>query len=244
MTKLSGIVLAPLIGAVLLVHAQLFEPVQAQQTQLNSPTTSSRVSTPTEGILRGVASTIVSPEIFTDRRVTFRFYAPAAHDVYVTGEFRSGAIFPMTKNNDGVWSVVTDPIAPEQYFYTFHVDGATIIDPRNPRLNMLVVPGPRSSAFEVREVPQGYIRLVWYQSSVTKKQRRIFVYPPLRLPHHQERCNCLVVTSLNEESRPQCARTKTAELVLQFAPTDVQLLRICSQDGNSVSEVSRGVSLC
>jgi enterochelin esterase family protein len=121
---------------------------------------------------------IVSPEVSSDRRATFRLYAPNARKVTVNGEWPKGNGIAMTKDDAGVWSVVTDPIAPEVYFYSFDVDGLTLSDPRNPRRNALFVPGPESAAYQVRDIPHGDLRQVWYSSPTMKTRRRMTVYTP------------------------------------------------------------------
>jgi enterochelin esterase family protein len=127
---------------------------------------------------RAAAPVVVSPEISSDRRVTFRLYAPSANTVTVNGEWSGGNNVAMTKGADGVWSVVTGPIATEAYFYSFNVDGARVDDPVNPRRNVLFVPGPETSAYEVRDIPHGDIRQVWYSSPTMKTRRRMLIYTP------------------------------------------------------------------
>jgi enterochelin esterase family protein len=78
----------------------------------------------------------------------------------------------------GIWSVATGPIAAEAYFYSFNVDGARVDDPANPRRNVLFVPGPESSTYEVKDIPHGDIRQVWYSSPTMKTRRRMLVYTP------------------------------------------------------------------
>jgi enterochelin esterase-like enzyme len=128
---------------------------------------------------RGAAPpAVVSPEIGSDRRVTFRLYAPTATTVTVNGEWSGGNNVAMTKDADGVWSVVTGPIAVEAYFYSFTVDGARIDDPANPRRNVLFLPGSETSAFAIKDIPHGDIREVWYSSPTMKTRRRMLVYTP------------------------------------------------------------------
>ena len=128
---------------------------------------------------RGAAPpAVVSPEIGSDRRVTFRLYAPTATAVTVNGEWSGGNNVAMTKDADGVWSVVTGPIAVEAYFYSFTVDGARIDDPANPRRNVLFLPGPETSAYAIKDIPHGDIREVWYSSPTMKTRRRMLVYTP------------------------------------------------------------------
>lgn len=130
---------------------------------------------------------VVSPEIASDRRVTFRLYAPNANTVTVNGEWSGGNNLAMSKDAAGIWSVVTGPIAAEAYFYSFNVDGARVDDPVNPRRNVLFVPGPESSAYEVKDIPHGDTRAVWYSSATMKTRRRMLVYTPPGYDRSSER---------------------------------------------------------
>jgi len=133
---------------------------------------------PARGARAGAPPAVVSPDIASDRRVTFRLFAPNAIKVSVNGEWQGGNGLAMTKDTAGTWSVVTGPIAPEAYFYTFNVDGVTLNDPANPRRNVLFVPGPESAAYQIQDIPHGDLRQVWYSSPTMKNRRRMIVYTP------------------------------------------------------------------
>ena len=76
--------------------------------------------------------------------MTFRFRDPNAKEVHVTME---GSLkpLPMQKDDEGDWSVTTEPLAPEYYGYSFVADGVSLIDPENPliRPNLLGSRQPR-----------------------------------------------------------------------------------------------------
>src|SRR5438094_8605386 len=73
---------------------------------------------------------VQSPEVHADRRVTFRLRAPNAKEVFVT---REGAPrLAMQKDEDGVWSVTTDPLEPDFYGYSLVADGVRLLDSSNP----------------------------------------------------------------------------------------------------------------
>jgi enterochelin esterase family protein len=142
--------------------------------------------------------TLRSPEVDSNGRVTFRVYAPHAHDVKLQAEGREAtpditpqelakgrAGFPMMRGENGVWIIEFGPIQPGVYRYSFLIDGVQTTDPRNPvsseSLNsvrsMYEVPG---AAFEEYrpDVPHGGIASVWYRSSATSGLRRMHVYTP------------------------------------------------------------------
>ncbi len=94
-----------------------------------------------------------STETHADRSVTFRFSAPKAAKVELLLENRAARL-PMHKENDGVWTVTTEPLAPEIYGYRFAVDGRaeTVRDPQNPAKrygnSLLAIPGTPPKPWE------------------------------------------------------------------------------------------------
>src|SRR5690348_8828748 len=75
---------------------------------------------------------IVSPEVLPDHRITFRFSAPNAREVALRFSEGGAQAHPMTKGDDGVWTVTIGPVEPEIYTYSFLIDGAKTIDLANP----------------------------------------------------------------------------------------------------------------
>src|SRR5438270_35581 len=79
--------------------------------------------------------TLVSPEVLTDHKVTFRIYAPKASEVSVGGDFVAAPPPPkLTRDDRGVWSVTVGPLTPDLYSYSFTVDGVKTVDPKNPMI--------------------------------------------------------------------------------------------------------------
>src|SRR5260370_16948509 len=76
---------------------------------------------------------VVSPEVHADNRVTFRFRAPNAKEVSVQIAGVEKPL-PLQKDEQGVWSVTTDPLAPDYYGYSFIADGVGLFHPSNPPL--------------------------------------------------------------------------------------------------------------
>jgi enterochelin esterase-like enzyme len=135
---------------------------------------------------RGGASTIKSPEVASDRRVTFRLRAPEAKKVTVSGDF--GPDVEMTKGGDGTWSVTVGPLPPEMYVYFYIADGVRLTDPNNPQVkigyvtttttSLLTVPDDRPAFYDVQDVPHGEIRTLVYMSKSNKVARELTVYVP------------------------------------------------------------------
>jgi enterochelin esterase family protein len=128
---------------------------------------------------------VVSPEVQSNNRVTFRLRAPNARGVALSLE---GAVKdqPMQKDEQGVWSVTTEPLAPDFYGYAFVADGVHLIDPSNflmkPNIlfteSQVHVAGPASLPWEITNVPHGEIHHHFYKSGVVGDQRDFYVYTP------------------------------------------------------------------
>jgi|SRR5579864_1856560 len=136
---------------------------------------------------------VVSPEVHEDNRVTFRLRAPNAKEVALALE---GAVKdqPMQRDEQGVWSVTSEPLAPDFYGYSFVADGVRLIDPSNflmkPNIlstqSLVHVPGPASLPWEIADVPHGQIHHHFYKSGIVGDQRDFFVYTP---PGYNPRAN-------------------------------------------------------
>jgi len=130
------------------------------------------------------AQVLVSPEVHSDGRVAFRLKAPNAKEVVLRCEGTKGG--PMQKDEQGVWSITTDPLPPDIYAYSFTVDGVKIIDPANPLLkynllntdSQVHVPGPASLAWEINDVPHGVVHRHLYRSAIVGDERPFLVYTP------------------------------------------------------------------
>lgn len=129
---------------------------------------------------------IVSPELLPDHRITFRVSAPKATEVILRFSEGGPKSHPMTKGEDGVWSVTIGPVEPEIYTYSFLVDGTKTIDLSNPvakigasvDASVVDVPGDPPRFDQVQDVPHGSIDIHTYRSSVSKTQRGLYVYVP------------------------------------------------------------------
>jgi enterochelin esterase-like enzyme len=137
-------------------------------------------------------SPVVSPEVHTDHRVTFRLRGPNAKDVSVQIEGASKPL-AMQKDEEGVWSATTEPLVLDYYGYAFLVDGVAMFDPSNSatkpnflyRASELHVPATSgnsgdsaSPAWEIADVPHGEVHHHFYRSKVVGDERGYFVYTP------------------------------------------------------------------
>ena len=127
---------------------------------------------------------VVSPEVQPDNRVTFRFRAPNVKEVTLSLEGAPKDL-AMQKDEQGVWSVTTEPLVPDFYGYSFVSDGVHLIDPSNqlmkPNLlnttSQVHVPGA-SLPWEVGDVPHGEVHHHFYKSAVVGDQRDFYVHTP------------------------------------------------------------------
>jgi len=127
---------------------------------------------------------IVSPEVQSDNRVTFRFRDSNAIEVLLGLEGAKPA--PMQKDDQGMWSLTVGPLDPDFYGYFFQADGVGLIDPSNPLMkpnllntqSMVHVPGPASLPWEVNDIPHGVVHHQFYKSGVVGDQRDFYVYTP------------------------------------------------------------------
>jgi enterochelin esterase-like enzyme len=128
---------------------------------------------------------LISPEVHSDNRVTFRFRGPNVKEVSISLEGASKPT-PMQKDDQGVWSVTTDPLPPDFYGYTIIADGVALFDPSNfaikpnflYRASEVHVPGPPSLPWEIADVPHGEIHQHFYKSGIVGDHRGFFVYTP------------------------------------------------------------------
>lgn len=128
---------------------------------------------------------VVSPECGADGIVTFRFKAPDATAVELSCQAFEGNK-PMTKGEDGVWSVTVKVEVPDVYPYCFIVDGMQVADPSNMYIfpnegfkNSLVdVRGEAPGMQDMQNVPHGKISYRFYNSKRLGFDRPLCVYTP------------------------------------------------------------------
>ena len=139
----------------------------------------------------GQRARVKSPVVNADGTVTFNFFSPSATKVSVVGDFeqiRSKGL-EMTKQDNGVWTVTTAPLAPELYSYSLSVDGQRFVDPANSYVNrdistlsnIFIVTkdnDDKGHLYQVNNVPHGTLARVWYDSPTLGQQRRMTVYLP------------------------------------------------------------------
>jgi enterochelin esterase-like enzyme len=145
------------------------------------------------------APPVQSPDVHADRRVTFRFRDPNAQQVSVHLEGVKQSL-AMQKGEQGVWSVTTDPLAPDLYGYSFEADGVELLDPSNSNIkpnllnpsNEVHVPGTSPLPWESSDKPHGIIHHHFYKSKIVGDNRDFYVYtPPAYDPNAKTLCPVL-----------------------------------------------------
>lgn len=149
-------------------------------------------------------ASVESPVVNEDGTVTFRYQAPKAVKVTVSGDFLptqtlkfqmngqevtydAPGVAELKEGQHGVWEYTTDfKVASGMYTYTFNVDGNNVIDNNNMWVNRdiasltsaFIVPGGRADLYTIQDVPHGTVSKVWYESAAAGFDRRLSVYTP------------------------------------------------------------------
>ena len=125
------------------------------------------------------------PRIDDDRRAYFRIEAPGAANVTID---LAGNKMVMNRDEEGVWTLMTEPLTPGFHYYFVEVDGVSFLDPSSEAYQGY---GRMAGAIEIpeepglgdyytynKDIPHGQIREIRYYSPSENRQRRAFVYTP------------------------------------------------------------------
>jgi enterochelin esterase-like enzyme len=123
------------------------------------------------------------PQVDSERRVRARIVAPEAGSVVF--EFLGGGKYPMTKGEDGAWTVVTRPQDEGFHYYQLVIDGAGVPDPGSLYYyggsrwgSGVEVPAHDQDLYALKNVPHGQLRETLYYSRSANAVLRCFVYTP------------------------------------------------------------------
>jgi len=124
---------------------------------------------------------VAYPLILPDLRVEFRIKAPDAQKVQID----LGKMYNMTRDDQGVWTVTTDPQVPGFHYYSLVIDGVKVADPASEsfygtgRMSSAIdIPEKGADFYDLKDVPHGALSSKYYFSKVTNSWRRLFVYTP------------------------------------------------------------------
>ena len=131
---------------------------------------------------------LVSPEVRSDHTIVFRFWAPTAKEVQLSGDWIGGPPVKLTKDAQGVWTVTQGPLAPNIYGYAFMVDGVRTDDPScrcayafgggrgtATRFTIAAVP---PAPWEPQNRPPGTLHHERFFSQTQRRMRGYVVYTP------------------------------------------------------------------
>lgn len=183
-----------------------------------------------------VANIPVSPEIHSDRSVTFRLFAPKAAEVLLMGspgilEFTKKPL-PLQKGDKGVWTLTIGPLPPGFYTYGYAIDGGLRMpDPANPNLelrrwgptSLFIVPGDPKNVFEQRPVPHGAVHVNFYDSPNLNTQRIVYVYTPPGYESGTQKYPVLYLLHGNGQTEASWTWTGRANVVLDNLLADKKI---------------------
>src|SRR5512136_2121687 len=195
---------------------------------------------------------IVSPEVFPNKTVTFRLLAPKASAVVLNGSWDIGTDIPMTRDDQGIWSVTVGPLGEQLWWYSFNVDGVKVLDPNNGEYsrdgnkydNWLMISGPFSDSWEFKpDIPHGAVQSVWYPSGILKqKGRRMYVYTPPDYMTSKARYPVLYVLHGGGGDEDQWINLGRANVIMDnlTAAGKVKPMIVVMPNGNANETVAQG----
>jgi len=203
------------------------------------------------------AAEIVSPEINADNSVTFRYAAPDAKEVKLSGDWMPaegwtpGSIV-MKKGEKGLWSFTTEALPSELYSYSFLVDGLKSTDPNNVYLirdvasvtNVFIVGGGQADLYKVNAVPHGTVARRWYNSPGNEKMRRITIYTPPGYEDSREKYPVLyLLHGMGGDEEAWIALGRTAQILDNLiAQGKAKPMIVVMSNGNVAQEAAPGES--
>jgi len=203
------------------------------------------------------AAEIVSPEINADNSVTFRYVAPDAKEVKLSGDWMPaegwtpGSVV-MKKGEKGLWSFTTEVLPSELYSYSFLVDGLKSTDPNNVYLirdvasvtNVFIVGGGQADLYKVNSVPHGTVARRWYNSPGNEKMRRITIYTPPGYEESKEKYPVLyLLHGMGGDEEAWIALGRTAQILDNLiAQGKAKPMIVVMPNGNVAQEAAPGES--
>lgn len=122
------------------------------------------------------------PRIDSENRAYFRVHAPEVKRLQVDICSKK---YDMVRDEEGWWSVKTDPLVEGFHYYFLLVDGFSVIDPASETFfgcsrmaSGIEIPASDGDFFAVKNVPHGQVRAVTYYSDSQQRFRRCYVYTP------------------------------------------------------------------
>jgi len=193
-----------------------------------------------------------SPDISSDNHVTFRLRAPEASEVLFEGDWSGVVNLPMSKGDDGVWSISIGPLDPQLYGYWFMVDGVRTLDPSNIEserdgdhfLSLLMISGPADDMWTFKDVPHGTVEQAWYPSpTLHMDQRRMYIYlPPGYTAHPTKKYPVLYLLHGGGGDEEQWVSMGRANIIMDnlIATGKAVPMIVVMPNGNATQSVGQG----
>ena len=193
-----------------------------------------------------------SPDISSDNHVTFRLRAPKASEVLFEGDWSGVVNLPMSKGDDGVWSISIGPLDPQLYGYWFMVDGVRTLDPSNIEserdgdhfLSLLMISGPADDMWTFKDVPHGTVEQAWYPSpTLHMDQRRMYIYlPPGYTAHPTKKYPVLYLLHGGGGDEEQWVSMGRANIIMDnlIATGKAVPMIVVMPNGNATQSVGQG----
>lgn len=211
------------------------------------------------------AAQIVSPEVNPDHSVTFRFMAPDADTVKITGdflpprkmktqwgEFDGPGIANLSKGEKGVWSFTSAPLASDLFSYSFVVDGISSTDPNNVYkirdvasvFDVFMVGGGKADLYSVNKVSHGTVARRWYESPGNNMTRRMTIYTPPGYESSKEKYPVLyLLHGMGGDEEAWIALGRTAQILDNLiAQGKAKPMIVVMPNGNVAQEAAPGES--
>jgi enterochelin esterase-like enzyme len=120
------------------------------------------------------------PRVDAQGKVYFKFSAPDAQEIKV-----SLGNVALTKDDKGVWTGVSTPQDPGFHYYTLKIDGKDVADPSSESyfgsgkmMSGMEIPEAGVDFYDIKDVPHGDVRSVWYYATSASEFRHAFIYTP------------------------------------------------------------------
>jgi len=121
------------------------------------------------------------PRVTSDLRAIFRVRGADAQKVQI----QLGKTYDMVKDDQGFWTVTTDPQVPGFHYYSLIIDGIKVSDPASESFfgtgsmaSAIEIPSAGEDFYTIKNVPHGDIRSKLYFSKTTNEWRKIYIYCP------------------------------------------------------------------
>lgn len=124
------------------------------------------------------------PKVDAQYRAYFRLRAPQANRVQLD---ICGKKYDMQRDEQGVWTVASDPLVVGFHYYFFLVDGVQVVDPASDTFfgccrqsgGIEIPEGPEGDYYRPQQgVAKGQVRSMQYYAASTGEWRRAMVYTP------------------------------------------------------------------